>query len=765
MEFIDTHAHIDGEEFDLDRDEMVARARDAGAKAILVPAINMEGLEKMRSVVKSYPGFAYAMIGLHPEDVRSDWREVIAEMRRIQESSPSEFIAIGEVGLDFYWSREYEHEQLECFEEQVRWAIEARLPLVIHCRKAQNELVAILKKYRSQLSGGIFHCFAGNEKEAAELLSFDGFLIGVGGVLTFKKSHLPEVLPSIPLDRLVCETDAPYMAPVPMRGKRNESAFIPYIIERMAEAYHTTADEVARRTSENARRLFKSIAMTLACLFITLTAGAADNNDEGRLPCRGCFLRPKPSAVTRVGTPSTTTISQPGKKKQLVILMQYPDKPFLNPDPQTYWNNALNTGNIDHEAAIGSLHQYFLDQSNGIFDVEFDVRGPLTAMREREYYGKDVTINGIDEDQHADSLVIEGCLALEGEVNFSDYDWDGDGEVEQVIVIYAGNGQNDSKATDRSETIWPHMWLISQYPPRKPHVQDGITIDAYCIVNDEFRGTTDGFGTVAHEYGHCLGLPDLYDTSGTNHGNDNLGAYDVMHTGNYNGSSWCPANYSAYEREFMGWTTNDELTEPVSISGLNSLANGGKAYKIRNDAKSETADEYYLIENRRKEGWDTYIPGEGLLITHYDYNSNAWINNTVNNVSTHQRAVIIPASNNSTTSKYPYPYAAKNLEGMEEILNDCLTDESQPAAMVFNETVNGTNLMGKPLTNIRRDAEGLISFDFMGGTTGISDITSFGDPIDLEYFDLQGRKISSPSRGIYIIRNKKTSKTYKSSFN
>ena len=256
MGFIDSHAHIDGEEFDLDRDEMIARAREAGAEAILVPAINMEGLDKLRSVVKTYPGFAYAMIGLHPEDVRPNWREVVDEMRRIQMEAPKEFIAIGEVGLDFYWSREDEHEQTKCFEEHVRWAIEAQLPLMIHCRKAQNEMVAILKKYRGQLCGGVFHCFAGNEKEAAELLAFDGFLIGVGGVLTFKKSHLPEVLHSIPLDRLVCETDAPYMAPVPMRGKRNESAFIPYIIERMAEAYGTTADEVARHTSANVRKLF-----------------------------------------------------------------------------------------------------------------------------------------------------------------------------------------------------------------------------------------------------------------------------------------------------------------------------------------------------------------------------------------------------------------------------------------------------------------------------------------------------------------------------
>lgn len=257
IDFIDSHSHIDGEEFDADRDDMICRAKEAGARAILVPAINLGGMEKLRDVVRQYPGFAYAMIGLHPEDVRDNWRDVVAEMKRMQSESPEEFIAIGEVGLDFYWSREYEQQQLECFEEQVKWAIETRLPLMIHCRKAQNEMIAILKKYRNELPGGVFHCFTGNEKEAAELLAFDGFLIGVGGVLTFKKSHLPEVLPTIPLDRLVVETDAPYMAPVPMRGKRNESAYIPLVIERMAEAYGVTADEVSRHTIENTKRLFK----------------------------------------------------------------------------------------------------------------------------------------------------------------------------------------------------------------------------------------------------------------------------------------------------------------------------------------------------------------------------------------------------------------------------------------------------------------------------------------------------------------------------
>ena len=253
MKLVDTHAHLDGEEFKDDLILVVERAVEKAVHHVLLPSINLASVDRVLELSREYKGYFYPMIGLHPEEVKADWRE---QLRLIREKDCSQFVAIGEVGLDFYWSREYQQQQLECFEEQVKWSIYSRLPLVIHCRKAQNEMVAILKKYRADLPGGIFHCFAGNEKEAAELLAFDRFLIGVGGVLTFKKSHLPEVLPSIPLNRLVVETDAPYMAPVPMRGKRNESSFIPYIINKMAEAYGISPDEVARQTTQNAETLF-----------------------------------------------------------------------------------------------------------------------------------------------------------------------------------------------------------------------------------------------------------------------------------------------------------------------------------------------------------------------------------------------------------------------------------------------------------------------------------------------------------------------------
>ncbi len=251
--FIDTHSHLDGAEFDADRNETVERAKAAGVSKVFVPAIDLPSVATVLETCNRYPGFAYPMIGLHPEEVKSDFKAVLAEMHKLM--SP-QFIAIGEVGLDYYWSREFEKEQLEAFEEQVCWSVEHRLPLMIHCRKAQQDMIRILKKYERELPGGVFHCFTGNINEAEELLRFNKFVLGIGGVLTFKKSHLPEVLPNIPLSRIVLETDSPYMAPVPMRGKRNESAFVAFVLKKIAECYGVSEDEIARQTNSNVERVF-----------------------------------------------------------------------------------------------------------------------------------------------------------------------------------------------------------------------------------------------------------------------------------------------------------------------------------------------------------------------------------------------------------------------------------------------------------------------------------------------------------------------------
>lgn len=253
---IDTHCHLDGEEFRDDLPAVIERAREAGVEKIFLPAIDLATSQQIPELCAQYPGYLYPMAGLHPEEVRGDWREQLQEIKKALLSVPS-CIAIGEVGLDFYWSREFEQEQLQAFEEQVRWSVETRLPLMIHCRKAQNEMVKILRRYEQDLPGGVFHCFTGNQIEARELLSFQRFVLGIGGVLTFKKSHLPEDLPAaVPLDRIVIETDSPYMAPVPHRGKRNEPAFVVLVMQRLADAYGISAVQVERQTNENVKRIF-----------------------------------------------------------------------------------------------------------------------------------------------------------------------------------------------------------------------------------------------------------------------------------------------------------------------------------------------------------------------------------------------------------------------------------------------------------------------------------------------------------------------------
>lgn len=257
--YIDTHTHIDGEEFRDDLDMVIQRAKEAGATKLFVPGISLESINSVSQVCKRFPDYCYGMIGLHPEEVKGDYEMVLQKMYDHMNGAGAaeNYIAIGEIGLDYYWSREFEAEQLKAFEIQVEWAIEKGLPLMIHCRKAQNEMVKILRKYEGKLHGGVFHCFTGNENEAKELLAFDGFCLGIGGVLTFKKSNLPQTLASaVPLERIVLETDAPYMAPVPHRGERNESAFVVNIIDRLAEVYGVSADMVASTTTENAKRLF-----------------------------------------------------------------------------------------------------------------------------------------------------------------------------------------------------------------------------------------------------------------------------------------------------------------------------------------------------------------------------------------------------------------------------------------------------------------------------------------------------------------------------
>lgn len=256
IQIVDTHAHLDGEEFKDDVDAVIARARAAGVTKILVPAIDERSITTVPALCSRYPGCLYPMMGLQPEEVKDDYLSVLDRMHHELTTNPA-YIAVGEIGLDFYWSREYEHEQIDAFERQMQWSIETRLPMMIHCRKAQNELLNIMKPYAKELPGGVFHCFTGNQREAERYLEFDNFVLGIGGVSTFKSSHLREDLPAtVPLSRIVLETDSPYMAPVPHRGERNESSFVVEVMHTLARAYNVSDDDVARQTNDNVRRVF-----------------------------------------------------------------------------------------------------------------------------------------------------------------------------------------------------------------------------------------------------------------------------------------------------------------------------------------------------------------------------------------------------------------------------------------------------------------------------------------------------------------------------
>ena len=250
---VDTHSHLDGPEFAEDLPDVIQRAKQAGVERIHIPCINLRDLPHMLEMCDAYPGYLIPMIGLHPEEVNDDYQQQLDAMHDMLLAKPERFTAIGEVGLDFYWDDSHRAQQLDAFEQQVEWAAAFNKPLMIHARNAHRELVDIMERHRNQSLSGVFHCFSGNEDEARELLSFPGFMLGIGGVLTFKKSTLPDVLrAAVPLTRIVVETDAPYLAPTPHRGKRNESAFIVETIGRLSEIFECKTENIAIQTKKNA---------------------------------------------------------------------------------------------------------------------------------------------------------------------------------------------------------------------------------------------------------------------------------------------------------------------------------------------------------------------------------------------------------------------------------------------------------------------------------------------------------------------------------
>lgn len=254
MTLIDTHTHIYDPAFDLDREAAVQRALEAGVSMMLMPNVDVSTLQPMLETHELFPDCTRMMMGLQPEEVKEDYKSVLALMER--ELDRNIYIGVGEIGLDFYWDTTFEHEQLDAFETQLGWAKQLHLPLSIHCRNAFSFMARILEKHQDGGLHGVMHCFTGSEEEAQVYLDL-GFHLGLGGVTTYKNCAVKDFLCNIPLDRIVLETDAPYLSPVPHRGKRNEPAFMADTAKRIAEIYQIPLEELAETTTNNVKSLFK----------------------------------------------------------------------------------------------------------------------------------------------------------------------------------------------------------------------------------------------------------------------------------------------------------------------------------------------------------------------------------------------------------------------------------------------------------------------------------------------------------------------------
>lgn len=379
-----------------------------------------------------------------------------------------------------------------------------------------------------------------------------------------------------------------------------------------------------------------------------------------------------------------------GKKKGLVILMQTPDMQFSRENPNALYRDIFNKEGYSDNGFVGSVADYFRAQSYGQFEIEFDVVGPYTAKMNMAYYGRNDQ-NG--NDTNVRELIEEGMRAADADVNFWDYDWDDDGEVDQVFVLYAGYGEHVGAGTDY---IWPHESALYL---NTPLMMDGVKLDTYacsCEFLSNVGTELDGIGTACHEFSHCLGYPDFYDV--TYGGNPGMGSWDIMDSGSYLNKSRTPAGYSAYERSLAGWLTLKEIKEETHVTGMKPLAESPEAYVLYNE---KNRNEYYVLENRQLVGTDAGLPGHGLMVVHVDYNAGSWGGNSVN-VGATQHMTIIPAYRNTAG----YGRSSDLFPGTMDVRE--LTDVSTPAATLNNRNTDGEKLMHKPIEDIREE-NGLIS--------------------------------------------------------
>ena len=474
-----------------------------------------------------------------------------------------------------------------------------------------------------------------------------------------------------------------------------------------------------------------------------------------------------------------------GSKKALVILAAFSDKSFSKGDDAIvkFYDEVLNQEGYSQNGAAGSVHDYFKDMSRGEFDLTFDIVGPVKVSKSATYYGGPSPIMGGTD--HIGEFITEAIKKADEkcDIDWKKYDWDDDGEVEQVFVLYAGYGQATGGPTG---TIWPNAWTLDEALQNSDgnggFSIDGVFINQYACSNELYldSGTVPmGLGVFCHEFSHCMGLPDMYDT---NYGSTpTMGDWDLLAGGSYNGPhgiGWCPAGWTSYERAYAGWLELTELKAGDIIKGMTSLEEtDGKAYVIYNDNHK---DEYYLLENHKGMGWDKYTPENGLLIIHVDYDKDLFDNNIVNSkgeftpaegydryfTNDHPRMAPFSRVRSIQNDTYFYTYPMDAPRGVV----DSLTDTSKPAAELYNALADGSKLMGKPVYNIEKDDDGNISFTFMTKekeTDAIQDIAMAEDTTgDDTVYDITGKKAGrigdikngSLKAGIYIIGGKRLQK-------
>ena len=384
------------------------------------------------------------------------------------------------------------------------------------------------------------------------------------------------------------------------------------------------------------------------------------------------------------------------ERRGLVILAQFPDVSFSKIGTQEYFNRMFNVKGFTENGCLGSVSDYFYDQSYGQLNMQFDVVGPVTLPQPLAYYGAPE-----EGESSGDSKVLDfaadACTAAKDLVDFSKYDWDGDGKVDNVYILFAGF--SEARGADPN-CLWPHQWVVHD----RELVIDEVRIWNYACSNELISGgdapVLDGIGTACHEFSHTLGLADIYNTQG---GKDFVGKWDVMSIGSYIGKKWGdgthPMAYSAFERWQLGWLEPKALNEVTTITEMKALEEEPEAYILYNEGNT---NEYYMLENRQLPKWGNPVNAHGLLVTHIDYDQHAWDMNKVNTDDEHPRYSVVSANNSLMGS-------------IEDLFpgttgNTSLTDGSTPATTLFNANEDGTYFLHKPVENITESSDGTISF-------------------------------------------------------